>query len=271
MSETPIKLLICDIDGTMVRHDKSLPEANIVAVRDLVKRGVAVALISARPPEGIVGIARQLGLKGAMGAFNGGTIFQAGGRELQSYKVPHATAQGLLALYDQPRVTRWLFASGLWLTSNPADPHTPREVLSSGLQPQPTADFAPWLGKVDKVVAVCDDDPTMDRIEREACELAGVTANVVRSQDYYLDATAPQANKGDGVARLAVEYGVMLEEVAVIGDQANDVPMFRRAALAIAMGQARPAVQAAAQHVAASNEQAGVADAIARFVLPRLG
>lgn len=270
MADHPIKMLVCDIDGTLVRHDKSLPEENVAAIRNLVKRGVAVALISARPPAGIAGIARQLDLKGAMGAFNGGTIFEADGRELSSYKVPHATAQGLIELYDQPRVTRWLFAAGLWLTSDPANPHTPREVISSGLQPQPVADFTRWLGKVDKVVAVCDDDPTMDRIEREAGDLAGVTANVVRSQEYYLDATATQANKGDGVARLAIEYGVMLELVAVIGDQANDIAMFRRAGLAIAMGQAKPDVQAAAHHVAASNEQAGVADAIARFVLPRV-
>lgn len=270
MPDHPIRLLVCDIDGTLVRHDKSLPEENIAAVRDLVARGVPVSLISARPPAGVEGIARRLGLKGPVGAFNGGTLFEPDGRELASYKVPHTTAQGLLDLYAQPRVTTWMFAAGSWLTSDPANLHTPREVVSSGLQPTPVRDFAPWLGKVEKLVAVCDDEPAMDRIEAAARDMAGVTATVSRSQDYYLDATAPQANKGDGVSQIARLIGVPLESVAVIGDQANDIAMFRRADLAIAMGQARPAVQEAAHEVAASNEEAGVADAIARFILPRI-
>lgn len=270
MPDHPIRLLVCDIDGTLVRHDKSLPDENVAAVRDLVARGIPVSLISARPPAGVEGIAHRLGLKGLMGAFNGGTLFERGGREVASYKVPHATAQGLLDLFTQPRVTTWMFAAGFWLTSDPENPHTPREVVSSGLQPSATRDFTPWLGKVEKLVAVCDDDPAMNRIEATARDMAGVTATVSRSQDYYLDATAPQANKGEGVSHIARLLGVPLESVAVIGDQANDLSMFRRAGLAIAMGQARPAVQDAAHEVAASNEDAGVADAIARFILPRI-
>ena len=270
MTDHPIRLLVCDIDGTLVRHDKSLPDENISAVRDLVARGIPVSLISARPPAGVESIARALGLKGLMGAFNGGTLFEPGGRELASFKVPHTTAHGLVDLYDQPRVTTWMFAGGAWLTSDPENPHTPREVVSSGLQPQSTRDFAPWLGKVEKLVAVCDDDPVMDRIEATAREMAGVTATVSRSQDYYLDATAPQGNKGEGLSAIARLLGVPLESVAVIGDQANDVAMFRRAGLAIAMGQARPGVREVAHEVTASNEDAGVADAIGRFILPRI-
>ena len=38
----PIRLLLCDIDGTLVRHDISLPAANIAAIRGLTARGMAV-------------------------------------------------------------------------------------------------------------------------------------------------------------------------------------------------------------------------------------
>ena len=48
MTETPIRLLLCDIDGTLVRHDKSLPDENVAAIRELTARGIAVSLISAR-------------------------------------------------------------------------------------------------------------------------------------------------------------------------------------------------------------------------------
>ena len=271
MTQPPIRLLVCDIDGTLVRHDKSLPTENVAAIKDLIMRGVAVSLISARPAAGILPIAKQLALKGPFGAFNGGTIFTAKGVGEQASEVPAALAAQLLALYAKAGVTRWLFATGRWLTSDLANSHTPREVMSSGLQPEAFSDFTPFLHDADKIVAVCDDPAAMDALEAKARVVVGQIATLVRSQDYYLDCTALAANKGDGVIRLAALYGVPLSEVAVIGDQGNDVAMFRRAGLAIAMGQASAAVQAEAHFVAASNEDAGVADAITRFVLPRVG
>ena len=270
LTDGPIRLLLCDIDGTLVRHDKSLPAENIAAIKDLTARGVAVSLISARPAAGILPIAAQLGLKGPFGAFNGGTMFDASGSERVASEVPAALAAQLLALYAKAGVTRWLFATDRWLTSDLADPHTPREVMSSGLQPELARDFTPFLPNADKIVAVCDDPAAMDALEAKARLVVGSIATLVRSQDYYLDCTAFAANKGEGVTRLAALYGVPLSEVAVIGDQGNDVAMFRRAGLAIAMGQASAAVQTEAHFVAASNEQAGVADAIARYVLPRI-
>lgn len=270
MTTSPIRLLVCDIDGTLVRHDKSLPDANVAAIRDLTARGVAVSLISARPAAGILPISKKLGLSGPFGAFNGGRIFTRDGTELSAAQVPPPLAAQLLDLYAKANVTLWLFATNRWLSSDLADSHTPREVLSSGLHPEELLDVAAFLDDADKIVAVCDDRAKMDALELRARALVGSTATLVRSQDYYLDCTALAANKGDGVMHLAQLYGVPLGEVAVIGDQANDVAMFRRAGLAIAMGQSSAAVKAEAQCVAASNEDAGVADAIRRFVVPRL-
>jgi len=92
-------------------------------------------------------------------------------------------------------------------------------------------------------------------------------ATAVRSQPYYLDLTAPQANKGNAVVALATLIGVDMVHVAVIGDADNDVPMFGQAGWAIAMGQGEAAVQARADVVTASNSNEGVAAAIHRYVL----
>ncbi len=270
MADGPIRLLVCDIDGTLVRHDKGLPEANIKAIQEAVARGLKVSLISARPAAGILPIAAELGLEGPFGAFNGGTIFTAAGGEQCSSQVPPELAQQLIELYAKAGVTIWFFATNRWLTTDLSNSHTPREVLSSGLQPEAVTDFAAFLGDADKVVAVCDDPAAMTALEAQARGLVGSAATLVRSQDYYLDCTALAANKGDGVTRLAEMFGVPLDQVAVIGDQGNDVAMFRVAGLAIAMGQSNAAVKAEADCVALSNEEAGVADAIRRFVLPRL-
>ncbi len=271
MNATSIRLVVCDIDGTLVRHDKSLPEANVAAIRDLVARGVAVSLISARPPAGVMPIARALGLTGPFAAFNGGTLFDGDGTIRTAECVPAELARELLARFEATGVTRWVFAGGRWLTSAIDDLHTPRERISSGLEPVVGADLAAAAGVADKLVAVSDDPALLARVEAEARALAGDAATVVRSQTYYLDVTARAANKGEGIAALAAAFSVPLSEVAALGDQANDIAMFERAGLSIAMGQASAAVQAAADAVAASNEDGGVADGIARFVLPRIG
>jgi hydroxymethylpyrimidine pyrophosphatase-like HAD family hydrolase len=70
------------------------------------------------------------------------------------------------------------------------------------------------------------------------------------------------------VATLARIAGVDLKQVAVLGDQFNDVPMFERAGIAIAMGQAPQAVKAKAAYISTSNDEDGVAHAIDAILLP---
>ena len=92
-------------------------------------------------------------------------------------------------------------------------------------------------------------------------------ATVARSQSYYLDITHPLANKGVALSEIARLLGVPLAEIAVIGDGGNDVAMFERSGLSIAMDNASPAVQRAANFVTDSNHDDGFANAVERFIL----
>ena len=78
---------------------------------------------------------------------------------------------------------------------------------------------------------------------------------------------APSGNKGTGISRIADLCDVPLGETAALGDQNNDLAAFAVAGLSVAMAQAPDNVRAAADHIATSNEDGGVADAIDRFVL----
>jgi hydroxymethylpyrimidine pyrophosphatase-like HAD family hydrolase len=96
--------------------------------------------------------------------------------------------------------------------------------------------------------------------------LAG-QASVVRSQPYYLDITHPLANKGVALSALATLLAVPPSEIAVIGDGSNDVAMFERSGFSVAMGNASPQVQRAADFVTDTNREEGFANAIERFIL----
>lgn len=262
-----IRLIVSDIDGTMVRHDKSLPDENVAAVARATAAGLAVTSISARPPSGMLWIAEALGIEGAMGAFNGATIFGADGVVLSAERMTPAAAAEALRLIDRPGVSPWLFANGEWHARDATNPHTAREVQSAGVAPVIGGDWDALLTQADKIVGVCDEADLLAAVEVEAKAALGDCATVARSQPYYLDFLSPGGNKGAGVAKLAALNGVALVEVAALGDQQNDLAMFAVAGLSVAMGQAPANVIAAATHVAATQDEAGVADAIDRFVL----
>lgn len=266
----PIRLVISDIDGTLVRKDKSLSVTNATAIRRLVDAGLAVSLISARPPSGILPIAAQLDLPGPFGAFNGGTIFERDGTATTAHRIEPDLAQTLHALFRDMGAMCWLFADGQWLTNALDKAHTPREVKAAGVEPILTDDVGDRLERADKLVAVSDDDALLTRIETATRRIAGNRATIARSQLQYLDVTALAANKGDGVEVLSQAAGIPLEAIAVLGDQQNDLPMFARAGFSVAMGQASDAVKAAADAVTGSNDDDGVADAIDRLLLPRV-
>ena len=267
MSEGRYGLVISDVDGTLVNHDKQLTAGVQAAVGRLHDAGVPFTLVSARCPRGVQPLIDALGVKGPVAAYNGGTIFTEDGAVLEHHLVPAAVTRGLLAMTAGERISTWLFADGAWHADTLDNPHVPRERLSANQEPVIVTDFAPLADRAEKLTFVSDDAPLLARLAQRAIAAHGSEATIAQSQTYFLDVTATVANKGDAIAALARAHGVPLERVAVFGDQFNDVPMFDRAGYSVAMGQAPDGVKAKADAVSTSNEEDGVAVAIDRYIL----
>ena len=107
----------------------------------------------------------------------------------------------------------------------------------------------------------------MQRCEVEAQAEFGQRATANRSQPYYLDVTNKNANKGAVVEYLSQHIGVPEGEIATIGDQQNDVLMFKRSGFSIAMGNASDDVKAQAAVVTDSYNDEGFAKAMETFIL----
>ena len=95
----------------------------------------------------------------------------------------------------------------------------------------------------------------------------GQRATANRSQPYYLDVTNKDANKGAVLEYLSRHLGVPATEIATIGDQPTDVPMFQRAGFSIAMGNASDQVKGQASAVTDSYNDEGFAKAMERYIL----
>lgn len=267
---TPIRLVVSDVDGTLVDKEKQLTPATADAVARLEAQGVPFTIISARPRSGMMPIADTLGIDRPMGAFNGGTVFTRSGGVIARHTIDPAVAHGMVALARETAVDIWVFADDVWYATDGEGPHTRSERVSSNQEPTVVDDVAGLLDEADKITFVSDDEPSLRALFDKAGDFTA-RATIVQSQTYYLDVTALAANKGDGVAALAKAADVPLDAVAAMGDQANDIPMLERVGLAIAMGNAADPVRAVADDVTLGNDADGVAHAIDTLILPRIG
>jgi Cof subfamily protein (haloacid dehalogenase superfamily) len=264
-----IKLMLSDMDGTLLLPDHSLSPAVVAAVRQLREAGVHFSLASARPPRAMRGQVQQLGIDVPTLAFNGGNLIGTDGSVLQRHCVDRRAVDTALQLFAEHPVVVWAFADDHWLARDRSGAYYDTELHALGYGPKLVDDFTPYLDRIDKLVATTDDFQLLIDLEKQLLPRIEGQALASRSQQYYLDVTALAANKGDALASLADYLHIPLAHTAAIGDGANDVPMFQRAGFAVAMGQADPAVQAHADAVTASNADDGVAEAIERFILPR--
>ena len=122
-----------------------------------------------------------------------------------------------------------------------------------------------------KIVGISDDLDKVQRCEADAQAAFGQRATATRSQPYYLDVTHKDANKGAVVDYLSRHLDMPAEEIATIGDQPNDVLMFKRSGFSIAMGNASDQVKAQASATTDSYNDEGFAKAMERFILGIVG
>jgi Cof subfamily protein (haloacid dehalogenase superfamily) len=263
-----VRLVVSDVDGTLVTHDKVLTPSAIDAVRMLHDAGIAFAAVSSRPPRGMAMLVEPLKLE-LLAGFNGGVIVGPDLQPVEQHLVPPEAARKAATFITEGGADLWVFADNEWLLTDPRAHYVPLERHTVQFEPTVVSEFGDRLDRVGKLVASSDDFDGLSRMEGGLQEQLGSAASIMRSQLYYIDVTNPVADKGYAARSIARHFGVPMEEVAVIGDMANDLPMFSVAGLAIAMGNALPPVQGQAHFVTASNEEDGVAKAIATIILPR--
>jgi Cof subfamily protein (haloacid dehalogenase superfamily) len=264
---TKISAVISDVDGTLITDDKQLTPRARQAVASLHARGIIFTIISSRPPRGVRMLLEPLGIKTPVGCFNGGLIAWPDLTVITAHVLPSQVARCAVDMLSARGAQSWIFAGPDWLVRDSDAPYVGLEERTVRFRPTVVEDFGPALDVVAKIVGVSADFELLAGCERDVRTALAGEASVVRSQPYYLDITHPLANKGVALSALATLLAVPPSEIAVIGDGSNDVAMFERSGFSVAMGNASPQVQRAADFVTDTNREEGFANAIERFIL----
>jgi Cof subfamily protein (haloacid dehalogenase superfamily) len=258
-----IRLLLSDVDGTLVRSDKSLSDRSIAAVEKLGEAGIRFAVTSGRPPRGMEMLTEPLSLVTPLAAFNGGLLVEPDMRVIEEHTIPDDALDRVLELLGSFGLSIWVYRGADWLVRDVDGPHVDREAHTVQFGPTVVANFD-GLTHVAKIVGVSDDYDTVAKAAQATRAALGDHVAAWRSQPYYLDVTHPEANKGSVAQYLARRYELAVD---TIGDMPNDVLMFAHSGLSIAMGNASDEVQKAARRVTASNDDDGFAHAVEQFIL----
>ena len=268
MTQAPkIKLLLADVDGTLVTSKKVLTPRAIAAVAALRTAGVLFAITSGRPPRGMAHLIAPLKLDTPIASFNGGEMVDGELKIIEAKAIPGDLARETVAVLEEFKIDAWLYVGQDWFVRDPQAPHVEREAATVKFEPTVVAGFDGLLDQVVKIVGVSDDHDLLAKCEAAAKRRLGDRLTAARSQPYYFDVTHRDANKGAVADYLAQHFAIPREAIATIGDQPNDLTMFRRSGFSIAMGNAPDEVKNEASAVTDSCDDEGFAKAVERHVL----
>jgi Cof subfamily protein (haloacid dehalogenase superfamily) len=262
-----ISLVLADVDGTLVTEDKVLTKRAQEAVQRLKGAGIRFAITSGRPPKGMAMLFDDLKLETPIAGFNGGLFVKTDLSIIEQKTLPEDVATKAIELIRGHGLDAWVYRGNDWLITKQGAPHVAREAWTVKFDAKVVTDFTGMLGDVAKIVGVSDDLEKVQQCEADAQAAFGQRATATRSQPYYLDVTHKDANKGAVVDYLSRHLNVPTEEIATLGDQPNDVLMFKRSGLSIAMGNASDQVKAQASVTTDSYNDEGFAKALERYIL----
>lgn len=269
MCEAPrYRILVVDIDGTLVPESKIVPPGVTAAIKAAQARGVRFCLATGRQPRSAQRFVDTVGADPPTIVYNGGLVydFQAG-RALFTHPLPLEDARRALPVLQAfPQLSPLVYIFNQ-VYAERRTPFVDLYARRDALQVEIVPDFAELLTEAPAKLLIVGDRPDLDRLSRALAALPGTPINQVFSQHDYLEILPPGINKGVALRELARAAGIPLREIVAAGDAMNDLSMLQTAGLGVAVeGSPAPLLAAAGQTIPRP-EQEGIRVLIERLFL----
>lgn len=263
------KLIAVDMDGTLLREDKTISDKTKDRINKSVEKGVKIVLASGRPIEGLERYLEELQLvteDDFVMSFNGSVIQNAKTKAIISKNILKGSdLKALYRLSKQIGVNIHAFTKQGCVTPI-MNEYSQLEGRINGIEVH-EVDFNTIDDNEDVIkVMFIDPEPVLAAAVEKIPHHVYEDFTVVRSAPYFLEFLNKASSKGTGVKALAEHLGIKREEIICIGDAGNDLDMIEFAGLGVAMGNAFEEVKAVADYVTLDNESDGVAHVIEKFI-----
>lgn len=260
-------MIALDLDGTLTNSQKVVTPRTRETLLGAMDPGAVVVLASGRPTYGIEPVADCLEMDrrgGYVLSYNGGKIVDwRTKQELYAKHLPHDVLP-VLHRYAREHQHALLGYSGFdILTEMPDDRYAAEESRINSMHIKAVDDLLEALPDQPTKLLLTGDPSDMLRAEEELLDLVGDRMDVFRSAPFFLELVPKGIDKAQSLQRLLSVLKLTARDLIAFGDGYNDLSMLRFAGMGVAMANAAPEVRAAADHVTASNDEDGVAEALA--------
>lgn len=269
-----IKLVLIDIDGTLVRDDKTLPAENEEAIKEALQSGVLVTLVTGRNYGAAKEIIDKLQLDVPVVLQNGAFIYRPySGEVIRKVGLTGDVAKRVIHLCRQEGTFYILYRDFLMqkdmLIDQDYDGPFSMYLKRNAVRLDRVEDVTSFIsGEVAEVALLGNEDRIL-RVLRQLGDGDNFTVikSLTREDEAFYEIFGPKVGKGEALNYLCQHFGVSPEEVMFIGDAYNDIDIMPLVGFPVAMGNAVEEVKKFAKAVTKSNNEGGVAWAIRHFVL----
>ena len=264
------KLIAMDLDGTLNNDQKIITEKTKAALMATQKRGIRLALASARPSPGLFkerDVLRLQDYNGILMSYNGGRIVDAAtGKVLFETSMDLAQTKQVLRRLEALPVTPILDDGVQFYVADKNGYKVDYECKNNSMTCTEVGNLADFLSFAPIKILMSVQPEELAEVQKQIAAFLPETLTVVQTAAFYLEVIPKVINKGQGIRDICAVLGIDPSEVISFGDAANDIPMLREAGMGVAMGNAAEAVMAAADMVTLSNNEDGIAAALEKLL-----
>ncbi|CAM4466344.1 HAD family hydrolase [Paenibacillus tarimensis] len=262
-----IRLIVSDLDGTLLSPDHSLSKSVIDAVKEFTSRGGLFTFATGRPFLTAAAFETQLQLQLPYILCNG-SVLACTGQIVESQDFMLDDLAGLLEEADEQLVDVLMFGEGgvsVFRASEPVAAYEAKEKVACSLVDR-TADSSWRMGRVQKVILMGDMNVIRPLWERHQPGLK-LQYSTFQSEINYWEIIPPGQSKGAALRRLAERLDIRPDEIMAIGNQMNDLDMLLAAEIGVAVANSPDELKAQADYVCEAGYGDGVVEALRRFCL----
>jgi Cof subfamily protein (haloacid dehalogenase superfamily) len=263
-----VRLIALDLDGTLMRRDHTVSDANRSAVHDAVAAGIHIVLATSRWYVLAKRTAEHLGIHSPIICNNGAMVRDpSDGARLLDLRIPAEAAQVIASAADELRCERMVTVDDVTYVVT-ARTGMAAAAAAMGMQiveqlGEHVADGAEsflFFGREEV-------DAMLDRVRPKYAGQLNLASGYSETFPPYLNIVHGDADKGRALRLVCEHVGVPIEESMAIGDAAPDLDMLRVAGVSVAMGNAPDGVKSEVDVVGPGNDDDGVAWAIRELAL----
>lgn len=269
------KLVFTDVDGTLLLPDGTLSDRTKQVVRRLHEEKIPFILVSARSPQEMFALYRELELVSPVVGYNGGIIYKMGRDGSLDILVEYVLErEELVRMYDVikeefPELNINLYSGTNWFAER-QDQWLQMEIDLVKITPEyrELDELIESNIPIHKIMLIGEIE-TILKAENTLKSLDRITSSIHRSNPNYLEITNQQATKLNGLKTVLKHFfpDIKPEEVMALGDGPNDWDMLSYVGFGVVMGNAPEEMKVSAKYVTGTNAEDGFAQAVEKFIL----